>query len=53
MKNWTTVEQAIQMAKMMKEWEDALMWGTPFPPVIDSRTPIKKIKDFLRNYMKK
>lgn len=47
-KSWNTTENAIQIAKMIRE-----MWGTdPLRP-IDSRTPIKKIKDFLRNYMKK
>lgn len=51
MKNWTTVENAIYMAKMMRELENQLMWG--IPSTIDPRTPTKKIKDFLRNSLKK
>lgn len=39
------------MAKMMKDLENELMWGTS--TTIDARTPTKKIKDFLRNSLKK
>jgi hypothetical protein len=48
---WNDIQQAFQMAKLTKEFEKQLMWGTR--ALIDNRTPTKKIKDFLKNSLEK
>lgn len=51
MNNWIDLQQAFQMAKIMRELEIEIMWGTRVP--IDNRTPTQKIKDFLKNSLDK
>ena len=50
MNDWD-IQKAFQMAKLMRELENQLMWGTRLP--IDNRTPTRKIKDFLKNSLEK
>ena len=50
MNDWD-IQKAFQMAKLMRELENQVMWGNRLP--IDNRTPTKKIKDFLKNSLEK